>query len=213
MLVLVYHTQEIIYMKKYKRLCVMIDTGVHMKTNFNSQAGFGPILLIIIIVAVLAIGIALWWVFTQNNNNQAQEPEEHLATVIEGTMFDAIKQGSALECDWKLNYDGPAALTEGKFYTDGTNGRSESSYKYEDKTYPAIAIINEDRTFHWSPDRGFKTGISDDRARYEAREPKYDQLDTSIDVNFNVDYTFTCHPWTVDESMFTPPEDLKFIFL
>lgn len=184
-----------------------------MKLKKNKQAGFGPILLIIIVGVVLILGVALWWIFTQNNNNDTSDTKEEQPIVIEGTMFDAIKQGEPLECDWKLNYDGPAELTEGKFYTDGTNGRSESSYEYEGKTYPAIAIINEDRTYHWSPDRGFKSGISDDRARYEAREPKYDLLDTSIDVNFNVDYTFTCKPWTVDESLFTPPEDLEFIFL
>jgi hypothetical protein len=180
--------------------------------KLNKQAGFGPILLIIIIVAVLAIATALWWVLTQNNNGS--ETKEEQATVIEGTMFDAISQGKPLECNWKLNYDGPAQLTEGKFYTDGVNnGRSQANYEWENNTYEAIAIINEDRTYHWAPDRGFKTGVSDDRAKYEAREPKYDTLKDSIDVNFNANYTFTCQSWTVDESFFTPPEDLKFIFL
>lgn len=187
------------------------------KHRFENQAGFAPIFLILIIIAVLALGIALWWVFTQNsgNNSDTTGGGEEQATVIDGTMFDAISQGSPLECDWKLNYDGPAQLTQGKFYTDGiNNGRSETSYEYEGTTYQALAIINEDRTYHWSPGRGEKIqGISDDRAEYEAREPKYDLLDTSIDVDLNADYTFTCLPWTVDESIFIAPGDLKFLIL
>jgi len=180
--------------------------------KLNKQSGFGSILLIIIIVAVVALGAALWWVFAQNN--KGSENKEEQATVIEGTMFDAISQGESLECDWKLDYDGPAELTEGKFYTDGTNGRSESSYEYEGQTYQALAIINEDRTYHWSPGRsGNVQGISDVRAKYEAREPKYDLLATSINVDLNADYTFTCQDWTVDESIFVPPADLQFLIL
>jgi hypothetical protein len=185
-----------------------------MKLKHNKQAGFSPILIIIAIVVVLAIIAALWYVFTQNTNKTDDNKEQEQAMVIEGTMFDAINHGQPLQCDWKLNYDGPAELTEGKFYTDGVNnGRSVATYEWEGKTYEAIAIINEDRTYHWAPDRGFKSGISDDRAKYEAREPDYQTLENSIDVNFNAAYTFTCHPWTVDEAMFTPPEDQKFIFL
>jgi|GEM_PF-7110837 len=181
--------------------------------NLNKQAGFGPILLIIIIVAVLALGATLWWVFTQNNNSSEDTKEEE-AVVIEGTMFDAIEQGEPLECDWKLNYDGEAFLTEGKFYTDGTNGRSETTYEYEGQTYQALALINEDRTYHWSPGRGGNVqGISDVRAKYEAREPKYDLLATSIDVDLNAAYTFTCQSWTIDESIFVPPADLQFLIL
>jgi hypothetical protein len=182
-----------------------------MNFTRNNKKGFGAIPLILVIVGVLAIGAALWWVFTQNNNSDDSESQ---ATVIEGTMFKAASQGSALECDWKLNYDGPAELTEGKFYTDGTNGRSETTYEYENETYQAIAIINEDRTYHWSPGRGKKIqGISDQRAAYEAREPKYDLLETSIDVDFNADYTFTCKPWAVDDAMFVAPGDLQFLIL
>lgn len=188
-----------------------------MKSKFEKQAGASPILIVIIIVVTLAIGAVGWYVFTRDSddNSDNNQTEEQQATVIEGDMFKAASQGQALECDWELNYDEPAQLTEGKFYTDGVNGRSEASYEYEDQTYQAIAIINEDRTYHWSePIRGTKVqGISDDRAEYEAREPKYDLLDTSIDVNFNVDYIFTCQPWTVDESIFTPPTDVKFLFL
>lgn len=185
-----------------------------MNLKYNNQSGFGAILLIIIIVAVLAIGAGLWWVLTQNNKS-SEDTQEHQATTIEGTMFEAASQGSALACDWKLNYDGLAEITEGKFYTDGTNGRSEASYEYDGTTYQALAIINEDRTYHWSsPSRSDNVqGISDQRAAYEAREPKYDLLETSVDVDFNADYTFTCHPWTVDESVFVAPGDLQFLIL
>lgn len=186
-----------------------------MTYKFNRQMGSSPILIIVIIIAVLALGIALWYAFTQNKNSDNSDNSQQQATVIEGTMFDAINYGQSLACDWQLNYAGPAELTQGKFYTDGVNnGRSESSYEYEEKTYEALAIINEDRTYHWSPGRGGNVqGISDDRAEYEAREPKYDLLETSIDVDLNADYTFTCQPWTVDEALFEPPSDVKFLFL
>lgn len=188
-----------------------------MKLKLRNQAGAAPILIVIIIVVILAVGVVGWYVFTRNNDNKSDgnQTEEPQSTAIEGDMFKAASQGQALECDWTLNYDGPAEITEGKFYTDGTNGRSEASYEYDEQNYQAFAIINEDRTYHWSePSRSAKIqGISDVRSKYEAREPKYDVLENAVDVDFNADYKFTCIPWTVDESIFTPPTDLQFLFL
>jgi len=191
-----------------------------MKFKLDKQSGIAPILIVLIIVAVLAIGAVGWYVFTRNNDDTSGDNNgdntEVQTTTIEGTMFDAINQGQALECDWKLNYDGQAQLTEGKFYTDGlTNGRAESSYEYEGQTYETIAVINEDRTYHWSvPTRGEKIqGISDVRSKYEAREPDYRNADNSADVVLNFDYNFTCKPWTVDDSVFVAPGDLQFLIL
>lgn len=187
------------------------------KLRNQNQAGAAPILIVIIIVTLLAIGGVVWYVVTRNsddNTNDGQNDQTQ-TTTIEGDMFKAASQGQALECDWALDYDGPAEITSGKFYTDGTNGRSEATYEYDGQSYQALAVINEDRTYHWSePVRGTKIqGISDVRAKYEAREPKYDLLEDAVDVDFNAAYTFTCTPWTVDESIFTPPTDLQFLIL
>jgi hypothetical protein len=187
------------------------------KLRNQNQAGAAPILIVIIIVTLLAIGGVIWYVVMRNNeDDNGNQSEETQQTVIEGTMFDAISQGQALECDWTLNYDGQAQLTKGKFYTDGlTNGRAESRYEYDEQTYVTNAIINVDRTYHWSvPVRGEKVqGISDVRAKYEAREPDYRNADNSADVVLNYDYTFNCQPWTVDESIFVAPDDLQFLIL
>lgn len=188
-----------------------------MKLKLKDQTGAAPILIVIIIVVLLAIGGVLWYVVTRNNDaTDDQANQEQQTTTIEGTMFDVVHNGQALECDWKLNYDGEAFLTSGKFYTDGaTNGRAQTVYEYDKQTYDTIAIINEDRTYHWSiPLRGEKIqGISDITSKYEARDPDYRNADNSADVILNYDYTFTCKPWTVDETVFTPPNDVKFLFL
>lgn len=186
------------------------------KLRNQNQTGAAPILIVIIIVTILAIGGVVWYVATRNNDDAGNKTEEtQQTTVIEGDMFKAASQGQALECDWELDYDGPAAIAQGKFYTDGTNGRSEARYEYDGQTYQALAIINEDRTYHWSePVRGTKIqGISDVRSKYEAREPKYDLLKDAVDVDFNAAYKFTCTPWTVDESVFVAPGDLQFLIL
>lgn len=182
----------------------------------KKQAGMSPIIVVIIIVAVLAIGAVGWYVFARNSGDSSSNGGngKEQAAVMEGTFFDAVNQGDPLQCDWELNYDGPAELTRGKFYTDGINGRSEASYEHDGQTYQALAIITEDRTYHWSlPASGDIEGISDQRAAYEAREPKYDTFETSVDVDFNADYIFTCEPWAVDESVFVPPGDMKFLIL
>lgn len=188
-----------------------------MKFIDKKQEGAAPIIIVLVIVLILAIGGAVWYVFTKNNENGSDNNtnEEEQSVVIEGTMFDAASQGSALECDWTLNYDGPAEITNGKFYTDGTNGRSEAAYEYDGQAYQAFAIINDDRTYHWSePTRGTKIqGISDVRSKYEAREPKYDLLEDAVDVDFNASYTFNCLPWTVDDAVFVAPGDKQFLIL
>jgi hypothetical protein len=181
-----------------------------VKVNYKNQAGMTPMFVILILVVAIAIAAGFWFVFTRNNedsanndsNNEAPQPTN---VALEGTMFEAMSNGQALECDWTLDYEGQALVPSGKFYTDGiSNARSSSSFKSEGLTFATNTIITEDKIYDWY-DEGERVSTIE-RSEYEGQPPLESVFDKSGQVDPNANFTYDCKPWTVDASMFEAPK-------
>lgn len=188
-----------------------------MKHNLKNQAGVAPVIIVIIIVAVLAIGAAGWYVFSRNSDDSASTngngngEAEITEKTIEGSYFDAIAAGDPIECDWSLDYQGEALVTNGKFYTDGSDrGRSEATYQDDGQTAQSYTIIDNNYIYNWIVSQGSAFGSRVDRSNVEGEAVNEDLFRASPSVDLNADYNFECQSWTVDENLLTPPSDVEF---
>lgn len=182
-----------------------------MKINYKNQAGMTPMFVVLIIVVVLAMAAAVWFVVTRNkdddnaNNDSSNETSQAANVALEGTMFEAMSNGQALECDWTLDYDGEALVPKGKFYTDGTsNAKSASTFEAEGLTFATTTVITEDKIYDWYDDGQRVSTI--ERSDYEGEPPVESVFDESGQVDPNANFTFDCKTWEVDASMFEIPK-------
>lgn len=186
-----------------------------MNNNLKNQAGVAPMIIVVIIVAILAIGAAGWYVFSRNNDDSANTNDNNTTEIteqnIEGSYFDVIATGSPMECNWDLNYDGEALVTNGKLYTDGSNrGRSEATYQDDGQSAQSYTLIDANYVYNWVVSGGSAFGSRIDRANVEGGEVNEALFKASPSVDLNADYKFDCKSWTVDENLLTPPSDVNF---
>lgn len=187
-----------------------------MKINYKNQSGMTPLFIVLIIVVALAIGGAVWYVVSRNKTNDEQQNQdtteqttEPTAVSLEGSMFDAIKNGQALTCDWTLDYSGDALVPAGKFYTDGvSNGRSSATFESQDEKYETNTLITADRIYDWDTE-GNALLSTVKRADYEGQpaQPLYFAVSGQVDPNAN--FTFDCLTGDVDPAMFEVAEEYQ----
>jgi len=140
---------------------------------------------------------------TQTNNTQTANPQAINKNAIRGTILSLIEGGNSVSCTI-TNPDNKGTGTvyvasnkkfAGDFASKGTDGKDITTHMISDGTYVYV----------WSAamPMGIKMNLT--AAKNAANSAANNQ---AVNVNQNVD--MQCAPWTVDNSKFTVPTDVKF---
>lgn len=131
-----------------------------------------------------------------NTNEETPAPEGKKIAFSE-----FVKQGGTYKCDTKQTMSD--FENNGTIYINGTDMRGDFTTVAEGKTIKASMILKDGYSYNWSSasNMGFKMKTVKDSA-----------TDESDLYAWNADQIgdYNCEPWTVDESIFTPPTNITF---
>lgn len=165
---------------------------------------------------LLAIGAALilllaaggFYLFGQSGKTQT--PSDNSTTATENdnnskSLMDLISSGQSQRCTFETS--GEDGTTKGTAYVSGTNARTDIVTTVDGKESEISMIRKGDDNYIWGSDleQGIKMTLSLDELSKNSQATQYTgSVDPNQKVNFN------CMPWTVDDSLFTPPANIKF---
>jgi uncharacterized protein YdeI (BOF family) len=135
---------------------------------------------------------------------------------ITGSLADILKMGSAVKCNG--NYSGDSGEMNVTVYTSGNKSYSEMTVDTPDQgTFMTYSIYDGDWLYTWG-DYGMasKMKVSDiqelsGKAPSDVPTPKdYQGSETEGPQAFEQQFDYSCTPWVVESSKFTPPSDVEF---
>ncbi len=170
--------------------------------NRNVQIVVGILILII-----LAGGAFLMFknsskapVATQNPQTTAAEEKP---ANIQKSIKDLLTSGQAQKCTYK---DKMAEVDiEGTVYVAGGKMRSDYTSKTGGQTIIGHMVVSDNKSYIWTDGQSMGMMMAFDPNKTPETAPTGSQ---SVDVNKLIDYN--CSGWTTDNSVFTPPPNIKF---
>ena len=173
-------------------------------------------------VVLVAFGGGAWWVISDPVGDQARSAQDDAADVMPadrdevesedmpsgmGSMRDLMMRGESMECSFTFT-DADGASGEGTSFFDGERVRMDTMVQFDGQTYNASNIIRSNEMYAWGtmPQGEFaivmplEDGMEDEEFMDE---------EAPVGVDEEVDYD--CQPWSVDNSVFTPPQDVEFM--
>jgi type II secretory pathway pseudopilin PulG len=173
-----------------------------------------PIIIVaVVVVVLLAVGAGFMMLSskakpqaqtqTQANNTQTAQSQTVKRNAVKGTILSLIGSGQTVTCTVTLPdnkgagtfYVASSKKFAGDITSKGTDGKDIETHMISDGTYVYI----------WSAamPMGIKMNLS--AARSAANNAQTSQ---TINMNQNVD--MQCGPWSIDDSKFTIPSNVKF---
>lgn len=130
----------------------------------------------------------------------------------EGSLSSVISSGVSQSCEFVFSNDG--SVIAGKFYISGNKFRNdfETNLKVGSGADFKTSVIRDgEYAYTWSQALKAGTKIKINNLTQELNIPQAN-ADNTVDL-FNPQYQikYKCKPWVVDQSIFTPPSDVKFI--
>ena len=129
--------------------------------------------------------------------------------LIKGNIQDLFARGANIQCTFK--YDDEGNNTEGTIYLSGKKMRGNFSLTQGDGTVFASNIIRDENygyTWMEGQEQGTKIKIETTEEISETTKENNKKNELFALDDKNIDYD--CKPWNVDNSMFTPPSNVKF---
>lgn len=179
-------------------------------------------LIFILTLTVLFTGCNLLPGNTQTdqseNLNQADQQMAQNGQDLDltGDFLDLVAQGDAVMCTWNstevdgMDISGTAYVADQKMRAETTMINRE-----DNSQIMANSIIDGQTIYSWTDNSN--QGTMMDLSRIEEMSEEFDQAEdaeSNPDVEslqtLQQDYQFNCQPWTVDQSMLTPPTDVEF---
>ncbi len=191
--------------------------------DIQDKKGFTSIVIILVILAIVALGGSILFINTKKPNLEESTATEMIVTNDEtetdsdlsfsGTYFDTIEKGSPLECDWSAPEGfGPNQIGQGKLYTDGNgNGRTEAVFSVANANANTYAIFMNETVYQWTElPSGQKIGIKITKEDAQASEDNLTDEEKEQGKQYASQYSFSCKPWAIDTTMFELPDDVEF---
>lgn len=188
------------------------------------QKGFSPV-IIIVIVAVVLLG-AVGFFFSQQKSappsphgdtaSNAQQvtavspKTESGPSIMEGSYFDLLKAGDSLECEWKPT---ATSLQPAHVWANGGKARSTITTTEQGAGQPveANAIFRDGKIYSWVKISGMAPiGFMMTQEEVQNANQGLTPQQKQQALQYQKKMSFTCKPWLVDESKFTPPADIQF---
>lgn len=170
--------------------------------NRNVQILIGILILII-------IGAGAFLMFKNSSkapvttqNPQTTVAEQNPAST-QKSIKDLLTSGQAQKCTYK---DKMAEVdVEGTVYVAGGKMRSDYTSKTGGQTIIGHMVASDNKSYIWTDGQSMGMMMEFDPNKTPEAAPTGSQ---SVDVNKLIDYS--CSGWTADNSVFTPPSNIKF---
>lgn len=164
--------------------------------------------LVIIIILLLIVLGGIAYFLRSNKPPQSQTAKEEnqptSAPLTKNSLIDLLAQGKNQSCTYSTT---TANNTEssGTVYISGKNMRADFAVTVEGKKNTGSMVRDENFSYIWG--MGMAQGIKMKNSAVESPS-SITQNSQNFDPNAKVDYK--CVPWTPNNSVFTPPTDIKF---
>lgn len=161
-------------------------------------------LIIGILVLILLLGG--YFLFGKPGNKSGSSSQSQTSGAPK-SLKDLLTAGIAQKCTFSMDQD--SAGQSGTTYIASGKLRGDFSSQSEGKTIVTHMIVTGNTSYVWQEGEkeGFKSSF-DTTGSVSATGSGSDSTTAALDFNKQGDYK--CSAWVVDESMFTPPADVKF---
>ena len=180
-------------------------------------------LIVAIVVAVVILGVAAFFVLGGSDNKDTQQsqgaPDQASQSQNEqssdqsnkGNLQTLNASGKTQKCTMK--YSGEGGSSEGIMYSDG-NGRglmTTNMTTEQGNTGTANTLMTADKVYSWTTTNGQTMGFVFDKSTFEAQQSTTsDSSETSKTPDPNQNFELNCSSWDVDESILSPPSNVNF---
>lgn len=164
-------------------------------------------LIAIAVIVLILLGLGGFLFYNQSQNKPSQTQEQPQATTTsqasQKTIFDLFSSGANQQCTFSYK-DETSGESSGTFYIAKDKMRGDITSEIEGKTTTFSMIRTGDNNYMWGSefDGGIKMTLSLEELKGNEEASAY------VDLNRNLDYN--CKGWSVDNSKFTPPANVKF---
>ncbi|MBI4037992.1 hypothetical protein HY382_03035 [Candidatus Curtissbacteria bacterium] len=140
---------------------------------------------------------------SQPTTTQEQTAEDE--GIVKGSIKSLLSGGKNVTCSVK--YPMGDSAYEGKVFVAGSKMRGDFTTAVEGKTMESHMISDGTYTYSWASGmpQGVKMKMDETQTQASPVAGQSQQLDVEKQVDMN------CSNWSVDNSVFTPPADIKFM--
>lgn len=165
----------------------------------------------IVVGVVIILGAVGAFLYSKTNSQTpssatvASQPSPTSENSIQSSITEILSSGQTAQCTFTMA--DTDSQTSGTVYTSGDMARGDFSSTIDGKENVTHMIKDEDTFYLWgdSLPMGFKMTMSVDDLTSKAQN---NPLSEAIDPSKKFDVK--CVSWTKDDSIFTPPTDVKF---
>ncbi|HZJ18200.1 MAG TPA: hypothetical protein VFD45_01100 [Patescibacteria group bacterium] len=171
-------------------------------------------LIIVVIIILALLGSALYLNLgkssntSENKTNSMDKSNQTAGEMVKGTIKNLFGAGKNVKCAINSAENNGT----GTVYVAGKKMRGDFTSQVEGKTVKSHFIQDEEFSYIWSSemDQGIKMKADLGTEETSASNSKENSTvkNQTMDLNKEVDYK--CSNWTVDNSKFTPPSNIKF---
>jgi len=166
------------------------------------------IITTIALIVIIVLGIGGYMVYGQNanqtNNSNTKTPEPTKSQSLESSITDLFTSGQSKLCTFDTKTD--KGQTTGTVYVNKEMAKADFAMTDNGKSTMTHLIRNGNSFYIWGD--SFPTGIKMTMDINEMGSKM--QASNYAAFNPNEKVSYSCKDWAVDESLFTPPTDLKF---
>lgn len=159
----------------------------------------------IIVALILLLGVGGYLFLNQNksavNTNSNATPTE--TSTQASSLLDILNSGQNQRCTFTTTTDKNS--TEGTFYIADGKMRGDLKTTADGKTEEISMIRDGDTNYIWGS--SLTMGI---KMTLKIEDLAKDTKTTGQFVDPNQKFDYKCMPWTTDNSLFTPPSNIKF---
>ncbi|MES2215678.1 MAG: hypothetical protein V4481_00065 [Patescibacteria group bacterium] len=194
-----------------------------MKKTVNYQAGFGPLVVIIILAIIAAGGVGTYSAIkksqarkaveahveadaSENSNGNSMGVQATSSVVVgtnTGTFRSLLARGKDVVCTLSTNV--ASGSSNGTVYISGTMMRGDFTTTSSGSVVESHMIKNGDTMYSWSGNQGAKINV-DTSGQASAQSQSSFNLDQSV-------VGYECKDWNKDSSKFTVPSSVTFVDL
>jgi len=166
----------------------------------------------IVVVLIILLGLGGIFLYSKSSKSVApvktaqitQTPAKSQNTFNNTTLAGLIALGQNLRCTFSVTGTN-GDTTNGTFYVSKANVRGDFTIKTTDGKQNQVSMIRiGDTNYIWGSalPSGIKMTLSLDKIRQSAQVSQYQAVTQKTN--------YSCLPWNVDASLFTPPANIKF---
>ncbi len=155
----------------------------------------------------------------ENGKQKVEEKVEEAKNKVEekfsGTIEDLLSKKGAMKCTWKMEDEKEGMTGQGVIYVADENTFYQEGEATGNGKTTKMYILGDGEFFYgWNnmSNNGFKMKLEELKEGMDEEEMK-NNPDHAMMKDLNSEYAYSCAPWIVDDSKFTPPTDINFVYM